>query len=110
MTTNEVIEYKFKKIQIVQYARKCLASFGFIPNQRPLNRRVLMVLLQFFLNFLLHVMFMLYEASNFSEYTYSIFNSLATGINLFALILLTIQIRKLFDVIDFGQKFFENGK
>lgn len=109
MASNEIIEINYKKIRIFRYIRKRLASMGFIPNQW-LNGRILSSLVVFLSRVFTSVMFLLYDANSFWEYTNSMFSSLVSGVGLFAFTILTFQCWRTFKSLDFGQKLFENSK
>lgn len=95
--------------QFLQYSLKCLVSMGFVPNQR-FNRRLLMQLTTYFLNVSLSVLFLLHDATTFWEYTNSIFICLSSGVCLLLFIIFIFQAEKIFEIIDFGQNFFEDSK
>lgn len=98
-----------KKIQVVQYGLKSFASMGFIPNQQ-INRQILGGLVMYFLNVFLNVMYLLYEANTFWEYTNSMFISLTSGVGSLLFTMLIFQAWRVFEIIDFGQKFIEDSK
>lgn len=93
----------------LQYAQKCLAFMGFKRNQR-LNGRLLIGLLFPFLNVFLNIMFVLYEAKTFWEYTNSIFVCLVNSVGFLLFAILIVQVWRVFEIIDFGQTFFERSK
>lgn len=108
MATNEIIE--INDMQILHYIRKCLESMGFMPNQRPLNGRVLAGLFLFLSNVFTSIMFLLFGANTFWEYTNAIFLCLVNGVSFSVFIILICQVGRFFKTINFGQKLFENSK
>lgn len=81
----------------------------FIPNQQ-LNVRWLLWLILPILNIFLNTMFIFYEASTFWEYTNVIFIALKNGVDLLLFAVLIIQAWRVFEIIDFGQTFFDYSK
>lgn len=104
-----MMKTKTKEMLTLQFAQKCLTSMGFERDQR-LNGRLLFGLLLPVLNVFLNIMFALYEANTFWEYTNSIFISLVNGVGLILFFILIIQVWRVYEIIDFGQIFFERSK
>lgn len=104
------METRNKKTTILRFARKCLASMGFTPNQQLLNGRVLGGFLLPFSNVFLNTVFLLHDTNNFWEYINSIFVSLVAGVGFFAFVIFIFQVWKIFKIFDFGQKIYDNSK
>lgn len=107
---NNIVELNKKKMQFAQYGRECLASMGFMPNHSVLNKRVLGGLFLSFLNVCIDIMFIVYEANTFWEYTNAIFVTLTNGVSFVLFIVFIVRIWRVFGLIDFAQTFIEDSK
>lgn len=103
------METNNKNIQILQYLQKRATCMGFIPNQR-LNRRIIGHLVFYYFTVFLNVMYLLYEANTFLEYTNSMFICLTSSVGLLLFIITIYQAWRIFEVIDFLQQFIGDSK
>lgn len=104
------MEPKKRRMIFFQYGRTCLESLGFMPKQRSLSWRLLVGLVVPSSNVFLNLMFLLYEANTFWEYTNAIFICMVTGVGFLLFTIFICQTERVFAIIDFAQRFFEKSK
>lgn len=97
-------ESELSKTMVLQLAQKNFAAAGIVPNLTaqpyPLNGRILLGFLTLGLAAICNFKYGFYDANTFIEYTQSIFMSSLTIIVNFALLNLSVKVKKLFKFIN----------
>lgn len=92
------------KLKVLQLVQKNFASIGIVPSLMfqtcPLNSKVLLGFLMLGLALICHSMFTFIEAKTFAEYNQSIFISSITAIIISALLIVILNVEKLFALLN----------
>lgn len=98
-------------MELFQFVQKKFVILGFIPNQKyPLNGKILMAFVAYWLDNALNCVFISVEVDNFIDYANSIFIICATTTIATCFTLSIIKSSELFELIDFAEKICNHGK
>ena len=102
-------ESSMPKLKIFKLIQKNFKVVGIEPSlvaqKYPINRKILVGFLMLSFSFIWNLMTILYEANTFVEYTQSIYTCSLAALIFLALVILLLNVTKMFNLIDGCSKF-----
>lgn len=102
--TKPELQKKLSKVKIFQLLRESLVATGINPTLAtqtyPINWKISMGFLILILSVICNLMYTLYEAETFAEYTQSAYMGSLAAVIFLDLVIILLNVTKLFDLID----------
>lgn len=110
MKRKNKVNSNHKKIRFFKYFRSCCGAFGFRSHRSLLNGRTVLGICLIWLAAILNSMFLIFEANTLWDYMNSFYISLGATVAAIFFTMFVIDIRKIFDIIDFFEEMFQNSE